>query len=99
MGASGAAANDIAADVATSQTIPDDAEKWLDLSDGSGPGVAAQWIARTLSTDRNTPVGMIVLWNPSSGRDDQHRLVFVLVKGKQTDQKFNITEVVYGDPL
>jgi len=99
VGASGAAANDISADVATSPTVPDEAKKWLDLSDSNGPAVATQWIARTLSADPTTPVGLIVLWNPSTGRDDQHRLVFILVKGKQTDQKFDITEVVYGDPL
>lgn len=99
IGASGAAANDIATDVAASQTVPEDAKRWLDLSDINGATVASQWIARTLDADSNTPVGMIVLWNPSAGRDDRHRLVFILLKGEESDQKFNITEVVYGDPL
>jgi hypothetical protein len=99
MGASADAANDIAADVASSQVVPDDSKKWLDLTDKSGPAVASQWIARTLGADRNTPVGLVVLWNPAAGRDDRRRLVFILVRGELSDQNYTIAEVVYGDPL
>jgi hypothetical protein len=99
IGPSSAAANDISADVVASGAVPEDAKKWLDLSDSSGPAVAAQWIARTLAANHNTPVGLIVLWNGSAGRDERRRLVFILLKGEQSEQKFNITEVVYGDPL
>lgn len=98
-GVSGKAAADIAADVGAAQAVPDEAKKWLDLSDNSGAELAAKWISQTLGADQTTPVGLIVLWNPSAGRDDRHRLVFMLIKGQQSDQKFDITEVVYGDPL
>lgn len=98
-GVSGVAANDIAADVETSQTVPDDAKKWLDLNDGSASAVAAKWIGQSLGADQTTPVGLLVLWNPSADRDVRHRLVFMLIKGQQTGEQFNITEVVYGDPL
>jgi hypothetical protein len=98
-GVSPIVANDIAADVETSQTVPDDAKKWLDLGDGIAGAVAVKWIGQSLGADETTPVGLLVLWTSSADRDVRHRLVFILIKGQQTGQQFNITEVVYGDPL
>jgi hypothetical protein len=51
-------------------------------------------------------VGVIVLWDGRAETDDQHRLIFVLIKGeKKSDGAeedgggFKFTRIVYGDPL
>ena len=94
-----AVASDIARDVNSSSEVSDFAKKSLNLTDKSGRSIAMQWMAQSLGAVDGEFVGIIVTWDSHSNLDDEHRLEFVLVKGREDSQGFTLTRIVYGDPL
>jgi hypothetical protein len=75
---------------------------------------AARWIAESLFTSGPEPVGVIVLWralsdDEQSSADDHaedgtrmatRRLpLFVLVRGEQTDGRYRIRQICFGNPV
>jgi len=94
-----AVALDIARDVDSSSEVSDFAKKSLNLTDKSGRSIAMQWMAQSLGAVDGEFVGIIVTWDSHSNLDDEHRLEFVLVKGREDSQGFTLTRIVYGDPL
>lgn len=90
---------DIARDMNSSTIASDFAKKTLNLNDKQSRTVAAQWMAQSLSVSDGDLVGIIILWDSRQDIDDQHRLIFVLVRGERDGDAYKFTRVVYGDPL
>jgi hypothetical protein len=97
-------AEDVAIDVGGSSLVPDRVKNDLALDDpierNAAAAVAVKWVQQTLHVDTDSPVGLIVLWDTHSDVDEQHRLTFLLVQGRQeADGSFRIVSIVWGDPL
>ena len=94
-----AIAGDIAHDVNSSSVVPDFEKHSFNLDDKHSRTVASQLVTQALNVGDGEFVGLIVLWDTRADVDDQHRLIFVLVKGEGDGDGFRLTRVVYGDPL
>jgi hypothetical protein len=97
-------AQDIAADVDASPLIPDRIKSDMALEDpiarNAAATVAVKWVEQTLHPDAGTPIGVILLWDTHNDVDDDHRLGFVLIQGKQeSDGSYRIVTIVWGNPL
>ena len=91
-------ASDIAADVKGSDLVPD-AEKRkiipIDEAEAARANTtAADWVAQTVAAERNQLVGVAVFWHIRTNRP-----MFVLMKGQQAGETFNVKTAVYGDPM
>jgi hypothetical protein len=110
-------ATDLAADFKKAD-LPECVKRRLTPGDDKdarrGNATAARWVAESLSTSSEEPVGVIVLWRPLTDdeqssaddhADDRSHLttkrlpLFVLVRGEQTDGRYRIRQICFGDPL
>ncbi len=74
-----------------------------DASMKQANATAAQWLGDTLAATDSQPVAVILFWCDGNSADKrlgiQSGLVFVLVKGLETDKGgFKITQIAYGNP-
>jgi hypothetical protein len=96
-------AADIVADINGSSRVSDDVKASM-TPDGpaarrTAADVAMRWVNTTLGADDGTPVGIVVLWNASDEQSDQHRATFILIRGEQVGDRFQINRIFFGDPL
>jgi hypothetical protein len=96
---SAAIAADIASDVNSCTEISDFLKKEMALEDKQSQSIVMQWLTVSLNVQDGALIGVVVLWDSRPEAEDQHRLMFILVKGKKTDAGFAMTQIVYGDPL
>ena len=98
-----AMAADIVADINASARVSDDVKQSM-TPDGaearqSAANVATRWVSITLVADEGTPVGIIILWNSNDEQADQRRATFILIRGEQVGERFQINRIFFGDPL
>lgn len=99
-------AADVAADFKSSPLIPEpDKKKMVPRDDDEmkrANATAAQWIRQVLNVEKGDPVGVIVAWRateqPREGEPVLGEPVFVLFRGKETENSFKITQLVFGNP-
>jgi hypothetical protein len=91
-------ANDIAADVKASDLVSDAEKRKIapmdDAEAARANAIAADWVAQTLSAERDHLVGVAVFWDAKANRP-----VFILMKGQHTADAYAVKLAVYGDPM